>query len=141
MPRDATRLMFELSMRPFMKDPDNPLLREILDQASELPAGQRKAFLDTACAANAELRAEVEALLASLEGANEFLGEPTIEPGAVRPETTVDAGPHVRRAEGPGGRIDRYKLLQLIGEGGFGSVFMAEQQTPVVRKVALKVIK
>ncbi|HXE51470.1 MAG TPA: serine/threonine-protein kinase [Tepidisphaeraceae bacterium] len=44
-------------------------------------------------------------------------------------------------SEGPGTRIGRYKLLQLIGEGGFGSVFMAEQETPVVRRVALKIIK
>ena len=43
--------------------------------------------------------------------------------------------------EGPGTRVGRYKLLQLIGEGGFGSVFMAEQVTPVVRRVALKIIK
>ena len=44
-------------------------------------------------------------------------------------------------SEGPGTRIGRYKLLQLIGEGGFGSVFMAEQESPVVRRVALKIIK
>jgi hypothetical protein len=43
--------------------------------------------------------------------------------------------------EGPGTRIGPYKLLQLIGEGGFGSVFMAEQEKPVLRRVALKIIK
>src|SRR6185436_1474569 len=46
-----------------------------------------------------------------------------------------------RNEEGPGAVIGRYKLLQLIGEGGFGSVFMAEQREPVVRRVALKIIK
>ena len=43
--------------------------------------------------------------------------------------------------KGPGTKIGPYKILQLIGEGGFGSVFMAEQETPVVRRVALKIIK
>ncbi len=54
---------------------------------------------------------------------------------------TETVSPAVSLTEGPGARIGRYKLLQLIGEGGFGSVFMAEQETPVVRKVALKIIK
>ncbi|HSZ58872.1 MAG TPA: tetratricopeptide repeat protein [Tepidisphaeraceae bacterium] len=58
--------------------------------------------------------------------------------GLMEPETVSAATP---LREGPGTRIGRYKLLQLIGEGGFGSVFMAEQETPVVRKVALKIIK
>jgi len=124
-----------------MNEQDNPVLREILDCVWELPPANRGAFLDNACAGNSELRAEVELLLESLEEANDFLREPTIEPGAVRPQVTVDAGPLAPRAEQPGAFIGRYKLLQLIGEGGFGSVFMAEQQTPVVRKVALKIIK
>ena len=54
---------------------------------------------------------------------------------------TDEVSPAVALSEGAGTRIGRYKLLQLIGEGGFGSVFMAEQETPVVRKVALKIIK
>ena len=54
---------------------------------------------------------------------------------------TQAVSPAVPLSEGPGTRIGRYKLLQPIGEGGFGSVFMAEQETPVVRKVALKIIK
>src|SRR5204863_6505911 len=51
--------------------------------------------------------------------------------------------PHapVRLSEGPGSKIGRYKLLEQIGEGGFGVVFMAEQETPVRRTVALKIIK
>ena len=54
---------------------------------------------------------------------------------------TEAVSPPMPLSERPGTRIGRYKLLQLIGEGGFGSVFMAEQETPVVRKVALKIIK
>lgn len=54
------------------------------------------------------------------------------------PEPTVDQSPV---SEGPGHEIGRYKLLQKIGEGGFGVVYMAEQHRPVRRKVALKIIK
>ena len=79
----------------------------------------------------------------SLGAAVEFLGEPTMEANSLRSKTADDGIADIGRAEhGTGGnRIGRYKLLQLIGEGGFGSVFMAEQETPVVRRVALKIIK
>jgi len=123
-----------------MTEQDNPLLREILHSASELPPEQRERFLDSSCAGNPELRAEVEKLLTLLESEEGFLDEATIGPGAAA-ASAVDSGADSPDAEGPGGRIGRYKLLQLIGEGGFGSVFMAEQRRPVVRKVALKIIK
>src|ERR1700729_3348193 len=58
-------------------------------------------------------------------------------PASLAQATTMVAASH----EGPGTRIGPYKLLQLIGEGGFGSVFMAEQEKPVRRRVALKIIK
>src|SRR5205814_2294999 len=54
-------------------------------------------------------------------------------------DRTLEAVPVL--SEGPGSTIGRYKLLEQIGEGGFGVVFMAEQTSPVRRKVALKVIK
>jgi len=57
------------------------------------------------------------------------------------PERPGDATIQAPLNEGPGTRVGAYKLLQLIGEGGFGSVFMAEQERPVVRRVALKIIK
>ena len=53
----------------------------------------------------------------------------------------VEVGSAIQSLEGPGSLVGRYKLLQKIGEGGFGMVYMAEQQTPIVRKVALKIIK
>src|SRR3984957_8642422 len=56
-------------------------------------------------------------------------------------DATVDEQSKAVLTEGPGTVIGRYKLLQLIGEGGFGSVFMAEQEHPVRRRVALKIIK
>jgi serine/threonine protein kinase/tetratricopeptide (TPR) repeat protein len=92
----------------------------------------RAAFLDEACAGDAELRRGVELLLRAHERAGPFLQEPAA--GTV---ATVDEP--IR--ESPGTVVGPYKLLEPIGEGGFGVVFMAEQQQPVRRKVALKVLK
>jgi serine/threonine protein kinase len=96
-------------------------------------ASERAAFLEEACRGNAALRAQVEALLREHEQLSGFLEAP-----ALSPVSTVDQQP---LREGPGTVIGPYKLLEQIGEGGFGVVFMAEQQQPVRRKVALKVLK
>src|SRR5438046_4022997 len=107
---------------------------EILQAAVEkkTPA-ERAAYLDGACGPDAELRALVAGLLKAHEEAGSFLEEPLFEPSP-----TTDQVP---KAEIPGTVIGPYKLLQQIGEGGMGTVFMAEQLRPVQRKVALKVIK
>src|SRR5262245_2905131 len=94
---------------------------------------QRRAFLEAACGQDHELLAQVESLLSHDEAAGSFIAEP-----AVAPPGTIDFRP---LTEGPGTVIGPYKLLQKIGEGGFGVVYMAEQQHPVRRKVALKIIK
>jgi serine/threonine protein kinase len=94
---------------------------------------ERQAFLDEACGDDHALRARVEALLQAHAEAGDFLKAPTVSSG-----TTQDAPPLV---EGPGTMVGRYKLLEQIGEGGMGVVFMAEQQEPVRRVVALKIIK
>ena len=94
---------------------------------------QRAAYLDGACGNDADLRARVETLLKAHDDAGSFLDSPAVDPGV-----TMGVS---RPTEGPGTRIGRYKLLQLIGEGGFGAVYMAEQEQPVRRKVALKIIK
>jgi len=94
---------------------------------------ERAAFLDAACGADAALRARVERLLSSHENAGSFLNKRLMAPGE-----TTDFGPVTEAA---GTVIGRYKLLQSIGEGGFGVVYMAEQKEPVRRKVALKIIK
>jgi eukaryotic-like serine/threonine-protein kinase len=107
----------------------------IFDAAVELgTAIERAAYPDAACGQDAQLRAEVEELLAHDEAAGSFLNL------SARPDlqTAVDE-PAV--AECPGTVIGPYKLLEQIGEGGFGVVFMAEQQEPIRRKVALKVLK
>jgi non-specific serine/threonine protein kinase/serine/threonine-protein kinase len=114
----------------------------------------RRGFLDRACGDDAELRREVESLLAAHAQAGDFLEAPptaVVEAGLGVPPSggRVDAPaspaeaatPNRVPAEQPGDRIGRYKLLEEIGEGGFGVVWMAEQEEPVRRRVALKVIK
>ncbi len=105
---------------------------EIFYQALARGPEERAAYLEQACAGDPALRAGVEALLRANVGASGFL-----EPPAPAVAATVDEP--VR--EGPGTVIGPYKLLEQIGEGGFGVVFLAEQTRPVRRKVALKVLK
>jgi eukaryotic-like serine/threonine-protein kinase len=107
----------------------------IFDAAVELETPvQRAAYLDAACGADQQLRAEVEQLLQHDGAAGSFLHRPAA-PGLI---VTVEA-PAV--TERPSAVIGPYKLLQQIGEGGMGTVWMAQQTRPVQRQVALKVIK
>ena len=87
----------------------------------------RAAYLDQACGKDGELRRQVERLLSAHPRVGGFLQAPTVDEPAV--------------TERPGTIIGPYKLMEQIGEGGMGLVFVAEQQQPVRRKVALKVIK
>jgi serine/threonine protein kinase/tetratricopeptide (TPR) repeat protein len=93
---------------------------------------ERAAYLEQACGGDAALRATVEALLRADVGASSFMEGPQRDPAA-----TVD----VPTGERPGMVIGPYKLLQEIGEGGMGTVFMAEQVEPVRRMVALKLVR
>lgn len=95
------------------------------------PGAKRIRFLDEACRGNANLRREVEQLIAAYQTPDTFLKQPVDLVGA--DDRAV--------AETEGSQIGRYKLLEKLGEGGFGLVFMAEQTQPVRRKVALKIIK
>jgi serine/threonine protein kinase len=96
-------------------------------------AAEVSAFLDEACAGDAGLRQRVLTLLHEQEQLGSFLESPAVSPAV----STIDASIPERL----GTVIGPYKLLEQIGEGGFGVVFMAEQQEPVRRKVALKVLK
>ena len=108
--------------------------RDVFIAARQLEsAEQRRAYLDGACAGDAPLRRRVDELLQADDLAGSFLYDGS---GAYLP--TLAERPI---AESPGSVIGPYKLLEQIGEGGFGVVFMAEQTAPVKRKVALKVIK
>src|SRR6266436_1286686 len=118
-----------------MNEPVNPEVA-ILNGALELAEAQRDAYLDVACAGNAALRRQVETLLQSHERAKGFLEAP---PTGLDFKRTVLV--NIPPTEKPGDKIGRYKLLQQIGEGGCGVVYMAEQEEPVRRRVALKVIK
>ena len=106
----------------------------ILNAALELPVQERTAYLQMACASDATLRQQVEGLLQAHEQADRFLETP---PNGLDKTLLV----HPPLTEKPGDRIGHYKLLQQIGEGGCGVVYMAEQEEPVRRRVALKVIK
>jgi serine/threonine-protein kinase len=100
--------------------------RSIFLGALERGSEHWPAFLAQACGGNAEVRARVDQLL----DAHQAMG--SICSGG-RGDLPI--------AEGPGEVIGPYKLLEQIGEGGFGVVFMAEQSVPIRRKVALKVVK
>ncbi len=113
-----------------MSDPSNQAKSIFLAALEGHSPEQWPAFLERACGGDAGLRAEVEKLLHARAELGSFHEAP-------RSGTTVDAAV----GEQPGAAIGRYKLLEQIGEGGFGVVFMAEQQQPVRRRVALKVLK
>src|SRR5438876_522568 len=109
-------------------DPSNRE-KEIFEQALDIAsAEERSGYVKGACGEDPVLLARVQALLHADETGESFLPE--------QPKATV-----VPITEKPGDRIGRYKLLQQIGEGGCGAVYMAEQTEPVRRRVALKVIK
>lgn len=119
-------------------------IREIFHEAREIEDPRERAeYLDRACARNPELRPRVEALLDAEARTTGLLDGPAIalpgredesrEPGSADSRETL--------AESSGTVIGPYKLLQKIGEGGFGVVYMAEQTEPVKRRVALKLIK
>ena len=104
--------------------------------ALEKPVEKRAAFLDAMCEGDAALRARLEALLAAHEQRDTLL---TTQAEAVRPTIKLDLADAPDEAVGQ--TLGRYKLLERVGEGGCGVVYVAEQTEPVRRRVALKVIK
>ena len=119
-----------------MHDPGEPEVA-IFGAALQLPASQRAAYLAAACADDHALRRRVEAFLSAHVEAGAFLESPACT------MSTAEGTPLPGRVpfEKPGDKIGDYKLLQPIGEGGCGVVYLAEQDQPVRRLVALKVIK
>ncbi len=110
----------------------------------ETPA-ERAAYLHDACAADADLRQRVERLLVEHESEKSFILDAPAAADVNRGQAATDARVASRDPPTfltpPGTVIGRYKLLEPIGEGGCGTVFMAEQTSPVHRKVAMKIIK
>ena len=113
------------------------LLALLFEAAIELPAPERTAFLNNACGSNADLRAELQRLVDAHDEAGNFLLH---NPKATRP---LPNGPaHTQdNTDLVGTEIGPYRLLELLGEGGWGMVFVAEQRVPVRRRIALKLIK
>jgi eukaryotic-like serine/threonine-protein kinase len=115
-------------------DRDEVLFRE----ARQRPKGpEREAYLDQACAGNEALRSRLGALLQAQESPDPFLEPPA---GDLAAKTIPLPAPDFT-VEEAGVWIGRYKLLEKIGEGGCGVVYLAEQEEPVKRRVALKVIR
>ncbi|MBL8817268.1 MAG: protein kinase [Planctomyces sp.] len=106
---------------------------EIFQKVLAANLQERDSVLVNECGSDAMLAARIRQLLQAHEQADESF----MRPASSEPETTVIPGP----SDKSGARIGHYKLLQRIGEGGFGEVYMAEQEFPVTRKVAIKVIK
>ena len=126
---------------------DSERTKSLFDAARDLsdPA-RRRAFLEEACGDDLALRTRIERLLSAGEQADDFLAgcAPALEAAAAALDPSQISPPQgVAQSldEKPGSRIGPYKLLQKIGEGGGGIVYMAEQERPVRRRVALKVIK
>ncbi len=103
-------------------------------EAVELPADQRSVFIERACAGDSAARAEVQSLLAAIEEAGDAFGAPPA-PSTAETRSVPLHDEMIGTAVGP------YRILEQIGEGGFGTVYMAQQSEPVVRRVALKIIK
>ena len=119
-----------------------------LDALEKTDPADRAAFLEQACGGNEPLRLRVEQLIKSLDEAGTFMASPPGRADALalaKSSTGSGSSPAASESrpivEAPGMRIGPYKLLEMIGDGGMGVVFMAEQEAPVRRKVALKIIK
>ena len=139
-----------------MNDLPKSTLETIFTDALALPAGERQAFVERACAGDSASAAHVKELLRGYEENSGFLeASPAGREGAVAGAASPEAARGMDAGSGPGGagysehlrepvpgeRIGQYKLLERIGEGACGIVYMAEQEQPVRRRVALKLIK
>lgn len=124
--------------RPSRRDTD-----ELFAEALELEPEERSSFLIRACKGEPDRLSRLQDLLAAHDSADDFLSTPAVSPEG-RPSTPYSLdGEQALPPSGAavGDRIDDYRLVERLGEGGFGIVFRAEQTHPVRREVALKILK
>ncbi len=134
MPGDANGAAANGSPRypaPPMTSPESSRLRQLFDAAMQVPVAARAAFVASRCGDDTALRQRLLAMLRAADDDERAVAAPT--------SGARDAGAGF--GEEVGAQIGPYQLLQELGEGGFGRVFLAQQQEPVARQVALKVIK
>ncbi len=112
--------------------PNRDRLQSIYLAASSLPGDEVSGYLETACAGDPDLRQQVERLLSAKAALPGLLAEPTAETLASDRSAALPAG--VQR------EVGSYRLLEVLGEGAFGVVYLAEQRAPIVRRVALKML-
>lgn len=119
-------------------------VEELFDRVLDFNPTERAAYLAGACGNDIALRRRVEDLLLAHEAKSGFLSPGTVSPRAQSDSASLDpptiSFEHTCK-ETVGAMVGRYKLLEKIGEGGFGIVWAAEQREPVKRRVALKIIK
>jgi serine/threonine protein kinase len=111
--------------------PNPARVKEIFDVVVEARTTDRAAMLDPLCGDDAPLKAEVQALLDAHDQAGDFLSAPAV----------ISAEPKAAAGSTPIGNIGPYRILRSLGEGGYGTVYLAEQEKPLRRTVALKIIK
>jgi serine/threonine protein kinase len=123
-------------------DTEKSVFLKALDIAS---SGDRAAFIDAACHGRPQLRASVLALFRAHESATNPIDKPVVAgarlPSSDFEETELFPAQSGQTCHELGTRIGPYKLMEQIGEGGFGLVYVADQQEPVRRRVALKIVK
>src|SRR5512141_1846795 len=113
-----------------MTQPNWRRAKQVFAEALEKSEAERTSFVAAACGDDAELRSQVEVLLAADHDAGEFLSSPTGAGADAAAHAVADIASE-EPLEEPGTRIGPYKLLQVIGEGGFGVVYMADQVDPI----------
>ena len=124
-----------------------PSVKSVFDRAIEIKSlTDREAYLDVACAGHPEVRQRVDALLRAAAEAGSFLEIPLAAAVHATAEFTPNAEVTTLARQGQGAALDvviagKYKLLSIIGEGGMGTVYRAQQTEPVKREVAVKLIK